>query len=167
MVKKKNLEWRNCSEVELRKHLVEWVHANAAELTDAIVFLNGQMGAGKSTFARALLEILAPGQLSKGSPTFPLVQEYRLGSGVAPDLGSKIYHIDLYRLTSANELEESGILSQIEEPGALVLVEWANQFPSEFQYWLTPQPRARQKAVWSIGIQQAGKPDLRHFRLQK
>jgi tRNA threonylcarbamoyl adenosine modification protein YjeE len=171
MAKKKNLEWRNCSkaatlewrdvtEAELRSLVADW--ARTAELLGAsagtggsIVFLNGEMGAGKSTFARALLETLAPGQLSKGSPTFPLVQEYRHLNG------KPIYHIDLYRLKHEGELEDAGLLAQIEEPGALVLVEWASMFPDTFAYWTGPVPkgRARAKNIWVIDIEVSASGD--------
>lgn len=159
MAKKKNLEWRNCSEEELRSLLAKF--AGETDFANAIVFLNGKMGAGKSTFARALLEVLAPGQLSKGSPTFPLVQEYRRPNGAA------IYHIDLYRLKSAGELHESGIDAQIEEPGALALVEWADQFPEHFEYWSGPAPAGRKRAknVWTVEISEGDAPNQRTFKL--
>lgn len=160
MAKKKSLEWQNCSEAELREHLRKWVHDEQALLKNTIVFLTGEMGAGKSTFARLLLEILAPGQVSKGSPTFPLVQEYR-GQLV------RIYHIDLYRLKNEAELEESGILSQIEEPSALVLVEWADKFPESFEYWTEASSRPKNKDVYQVSIKPGSTLETRTFQIQR
>ena len=95
MVKKTNLEWADCSEDTRRSR----IRMEAAGLfgADTLVFLEGEMGAGKSTFVRVLLEDLCPGAKSLGSPTFPLVQTYRTSGGMW------IYHIDLYRLKSARE----------------------------------------------------------------
>ena len=84
------------------------------------------MGAGKSTFARAVIRHLAKESASHGSPTFPIVQEYRA------DQGFPIYHIDLYRLKSEEELELSGIAEQIDSRDALVLIEWGSMFPQYF-----------------------------------
>src|SRR4051812_18539939 len=57
------------------------------------VVLDGEMGAGKSTFARALLEALGIGARAEGSPTFAIMHEYesRLGT---------VAHLDLYRMKS-------------------------------------------------------------------
>jgi tRNA threonylcarbamoyl adenosine modification protein YjeE len=125
MVKKKNLEWRNCSEGDLEGVI--------GTLTDEIsgpgtlILLIGEMGAGKSAFARTFLRFISKANGVAGSPTFPLVQEYQA------DLGYPIYHIDLYRLKSEAELEDSGIAEQIDDPNALVMVEWSNLFPDYFK----------------------------------
>jgi len=133
MTKKKSLAWLNCSEEELTLHLRSLIHGGAdgksVTFQNMIVFLEGEMGSGKSTFARVLLTELVPGFSSQGSPTFPLVQEYSARDH------SPIYHIDLYRLKNSSELEDSGILHQIEEAGALALVEWPDLFPEVFSYW--------------------------------
>ena len=118
------------------------------------------MGAGKSTFARVLLTELVADFSSQGSPTFPLVQEYRAREG------SAIYHIDLYRLKNEGELEDSGILHQIEEQGALALVEWPDLFPSVFSYW-KDSSRMRAKTVMEVSIvASAGNSEfLRDYRI--
>lgn len=103
------------------------------------------MGAGKSAFARVLLSELVAEFSSQGSPTFPLVQEYQARDGYS------IYHIDLYRLKNEGELEDSGILHQIEEQGALALVEWPNLFPDAFSYW-KDHTRMRLKKVIEVEI---------------
>lgn len=103
------------------------------------------MGSGKSTFARFILSALVEGFSSQGSPTYPLVQEYRAKQGFS------IYHIDLYRLKNESELEDSGILHQIEEQGSLALVEWPGLFPDVFSYWKN-DARLRLKRVLTVEI---------------
>ena len=158
MMKKKSLAWLNCSEEQLKSKIQEWMKLQPSNLKNTIVFLEGEMGAGKSTFARILLSELVSDFSSHGSPTFPLVQEYRAS------LGFPIYHIDLYRLKNEGELEDSGILHQIEEQGALALVEWPNQFKSTFSYWKDPS-RQRAKQVFEISIENGIVENLRHYKI--
>ena len=79
----------------------------------AIVYLHGELGAGKSTLARALLRQLGV-QGSIRSPTYTLVERYRLPGGEA-------WHLDLYRIGSAGELDFLGLDG---EEATLWLVEW-------------------------------------------
>ena len=81
-----------------------------------VIALRGGLGAGKTTFARALIRtLLSDPDAEAPSPTFPLVQTY-----VTPRL--PVAHFDLYRVTSADDLVEIGF----EDAGrdGLVLVEW-------------------------------------------
>ena len=101
------------------------------------------MGVGKSALARQLIQILASGTQTQGSPTFPLVQEYR------SDSGFPIYHIDLYRLKNEDELNDSGIGEQIDSDEALVIVEWGSLFLDFLKpYWT----RVRKKRVFRVWI---------------
>lgn len=88
-----------------------------------VVLLEGELGAGKSTFARALLHALGVQQPPEGSPTFAIAHEYS-----APALG-EIVHGDLYRLKGERELEDAGIYAYLWERDALVLLEWASLWP--------------------------------------
>ncbi|PNS07985.1 tRNA (adenosine(37)-N6)-threonylcarbamoyltransferase complex ATPase subunit type 1 TsaE [Solilutibacter silvestris] len=79
----------------------------------AVVWLHGDLGAGKSTFARAMLRTLAV-QGSIRSPTYTLVERYPIAGGDA-------LHLDLYRIGDAGELEFLGLDA---DEGRLWLVEW-------------------------------------------
>ncbi len=81
-----------------------------------LIALSGDLGAGKSTFARALLRNMAGDpDLEVPSPTFTLVQTYELGR-------LTVSHFDLYRLEEPEELAELG-LEELLEDGAAV-IEW-------------------------------------------
>ncbi|MBD8880460.1 MULTISPECIES: tRNA (adenosine(37)-N6)-threonylcarbamoyltransferase complex ATPase subunit type 1 TsaE [Rhodanobacter] len=89
----------------------------AAALAGAgmVIYLHGDLGAGKTTFARALLGALEVGERIK-SPTYSLIEGYAAQ-------GRPAWHLDLYRIADPGELEWLG-LDALADPAALVLVEW-------------------------------------------
>ncbi len=82
------------------------------------VLLTGELGAGKSTFARALIKA-AGHQGAVPSPTYTLVEPYKLPAG-------NIYHIDLYRVSDPEELRFLG-WSELDD--GFRLVEWPDRAP--------------------------------------
>ncbi|HEX6613401.1 MAG TPA: tRNA (adenosine(37)-N6)-threonylcarbamoyltransferase complex ATPase subunit type 1 TsaE [Rhodanobacteraceae bacterium] len=80
-----------------------------------VLYLCGELGAGKTTFARALLQSLGAGERIK-SPTYSLLERYRAN-------GRDAFHLDLYRIAAPDELEYLG-LDELRDPRAIVLVEW-------------------------------------------
>lgn len=86
-----------------------------------VVLLEGDLGAGKSELARAVIRALAGADIPVPSPTFTLVQTYELP-------GLEVSHSDLYRLSGPEEVVELG-LEELWRQGAL-LVEWPDRAPS-------------------------------------
>jgi len=106
-----------------------------AEAPCRVVELSGELGAGKSTFARGVLRALGARGAIK-SPSYTLVEVYELP-------GIVVVHLDLYRLNDPNELEHLG-LADYHEPGFLWLVEWPERAAGRL-------PRADLRFEFSIG----------------
>jgi tRNA threonylcarbamoyladenosine biosynthesis protein TsaE len=80
-----------------------------------VLYLRGELGAGKTTCVRAMLHALGV-QGTVRSPTYTLVEPYRAGS-------MNFVHIDLYRLRESSEADELGIRDYYES-NTLLLIEW-------------------------------------------
>jgi len=80
-----------------------------------VILLKGDLGTGKSTFARALIQSLCKGNIDVPSPTFTLVQTYEASAFT-------LWHFDLYRLQHPEEIFELGIEEAYE--GGVSLIEW-------------------------------------------
>lgn len=86
-----------------------------------VVLLIGELGAGKTTLAKGIVEgrgVASAEDVS--SPTFTLIHEYGQPVGV--------YHIDLYRLSTLDEARRLGLEDVFDQPG-LILLEWGERFP--------------------------------------
>ena len=85
-----------------------------------LVVLEGDLGAGKTALARAIIRtLMGDERMDVPSPSFALVQPYE-GHGIS------VLHADLYRLADASEVGELGLF---DNPRAIVLVEWAERAP--------------------------------------
>lgn len=85
-----------------------------------VVALTGDLGAGKTTLARGMIQSLC-GETEVPSPTYTLVQTYD-----APDF--EIWHCDLYRLDRPEDVYELGLLDAMDE--AVCLIEWPERMGS-------------------------------------
>ena len=110
----------------------EWVTSSAEESVligreiaarlsaPALVFLTGELGAGKTTLAKGIISGLgAAREEDVTSPTFTLVHVFHSHATV--------YHVDLYRISNLRDLETLGLEDIFDRP-AIVVVEWAEKF---------------------------------------
>ncbi|MEQ1560807.1 MAG: tRNA (adenosine(37)-N6)-threonylcarbamoyltransferase complex ATPase subunit type 1 TsaE [Methyloglobulus sp.] len=84
----------------------------------SVVFLHGDLGAGKTTLVRGYLRAAGYAGTVK-SPTYNIVEEYLIND-------KKIYHFDLYRMNSPEELEWIGINDYFKQE-SICFIEWPNQ----------------------------------------
>jgi tRNA threonylcarbamoyladenosine biosynthesis protein TsaE len=112
---------------EITTHSAEQTIAFGRTLTELLappklVLLRGELGAGKTTLVKGIAAAFeAAAEDDVTSPTFTLVHEYR-GPRVV------VYHIDLYRLDTARELETLG-LDDLRSDNSILLIEWGEKFP--------------------------------------
>ncbi|NQY82453.1 MAG: tRNA (adenosine(37)-N6)-threonylcarbamoyltransferase complex ATPase subunit type 1 TsaE [Alphaproteobacteria bacterium] len=130
--------------------VVQIAEGFAARVTRvALLCLEGELGAGKSTFARAWIRAVS-GEIDVPSPTFSLVQEYRYR-----ECALSLYHGDLYRVRSAMEVEGIGLPEMFQD--GVCLIEWASRTPEIFADLMAPVAHLE----FSVSD-----PDLRQLRLR-
>lgn len=88
-----------------------------------IIVLSGDLGAGKTTFTKGFAEGLGVSEIIT-SPTFTLLNEY---TG-----NERMYHFDMYRLSSKEEAYELGFEDYFKKNDGIVLVEWAENVEGLF-----------------------------------
>ena len=109
--------------MEVKINSLEEISAVAEEFIrlamqeDTVFAFNGQMGAGKTTFIKALCEALGVSE-PVTSPTFAIVNEYR-----SDETGELIYHFDFYRIKKLEEAYDMGCEDYFYS-GAVCLIEW-------------------------------------------
>lgn len=101
-----------------------------------VILLNGPVGSGKSHFSRSMIRSILKVPEDIPSPTFTLVQSYETTKG-------PLWHSDLYRIGSTQEIEELGLLEAFEE--AICLIEWPDRLGelapgSALSLWLDHGP---------------------------
>ncbi len=101
------------------------IEATSIEGKSALVFFEGDLGAGKTTLCRGILQAFGHSGAVK-SPTYTLVESYVVESGAGELKNAQVHHFDLYRLGDPEELEFIGIRDYL-EPGNFCLVEWPNR----------------------------------------
>lgn len=104
--------WQLPDEAALRQLALAFGRCLRAPL---VIYLQGDLGSGKTTFARALIQGLGYSGRVK-SPTYGLLESYQVG-------GFDFLHLDLYRIENPAELEYLAISEQFTENGVL-LIEW-------------------------------------------
>lgn len=121
--------------------LREFATEFANRLSDPIcVALHGDLGAGKTEFARGIIRAICGSSVIVPSPTFTLVQEYE----------PNISHFDLYRIKNVAELQEIGFFDAIKSN--IVLVEWpeiAERFlpKNTIHVWLSVEKNGRKLII--------------------
>ena len=111
-----------------------------------VIALSGELGTGKTVFARAFITARAGTPTEVPSPTFTLVQVYDLAGGA-------VYHFDLFRLSTPDEVQELGTEEAFAD--GISLIEW----PDRLGPWL-PADRL------DIALAFAAGEESRHARLE-
>jgi len=88
----------------------------------AVLALEGDLGSGKTTFTSYLVHALGSSSRVQ-SPSFVLIRRYVVPKTKDSDIQT-IYHIDLYRLTTKEEVYDLGLEEMFSEEGAVVIIEW-------------------------------------------
>ena len=96
------------------------------QLQHNILLLKGNLGAGKTTFSQFLLKNLGS-QDEVSSPTYAIVNEYDTPKG-------NVFHFDLYRMKSADEVEDIGIHEYLDN-AFLCIIEWPEVYEEELAHF--------------------------------
>jgi tRNA threonylcarbamoyl adenosine modification protein YjeE len=125
-----------------------------------VVGLSGQLGAGKTTFVGGMVDALG-GEGRTRSPTYTLVNTYQTDPPV--------YHVDLYRLETVDDLESIGYWDYIRQRRGILCVEWLDRLPEAWPgegvvIRLEHLSEGRRASIWATGtIREQLESRLRDF----
>ena len=85
-----------------------------------VIALRGHLGIGKTQLVHGIAKTYLEADVHVCSPSFTIINRYEAN-------GKAIHHLDLYRLSTLEELESTGYWDAVEDPDALVLIEWLEQ----------------------------------------
>lgn len=136
--------WQNFNESDVENTLVPEFKYLLSE--KSILVLQGDLGAGKTAFVKAFLHSFLEDDKST-SPTYNLVNEYKNTKG------ESVFHMDLYRLESEEELYDLGIEDILNKSYKYIIVEWADVLIPQLQ------------SFYHFEIEKAG--NARHYTLHK
>jgi tRNA threonylcarbamoyladenosine biosynthesis protein TsaE len=151
----KNHAWPACCKADLGQ-VADQIKEIIACKRDALIFLNGEMGVGKSTLAKVIIQQFSSFSQFSGSPSFPILNVY--AGSIGP-----IYHLDLYRVQDVQELQDAGIISQLYDESGLTIIEWSERFPDLRERMIRHLPVS---SVLDIQMQMTNKPDQRQITIQ-
>lgn len=108
--------------LKIEQDMIDFAKRMASSISQPFsIYLRGQLGAGKTTFTRALLQSFGYNKTVK-SPTYSLVEHYQIED-------KTVFHFDLYRLAHPEELEFIGISDYFSQP-AIIIIEWPERAES-------------------------------------
>lgn len=113
-------------DVETLAHKVIHMLSSAESSKAKVILLEGDLGAGKTTFTKELASVIGIDKEKVTSPTFTLKKEYNTDHPVF----RKLIHIDAYRFTTHQEAKALKLEDDLEEPSTVVAIEW----PSKMKY---------------------------------
>lgn len=110
---------------DIGRSLARGTAAKIRENGPFVIALQGDLGAGKTTFVQGFLKGLGSKRRA-ASPTFVLMRRHKLGTGPRAKL-LDAYHVDAYRLKKPRHLSVLGFEKILSEPRNVVLIEWPEQ----------------------------------------
>jgi len=105
---------------QIARHIIKLIRDEHVHF----ITLEGSLGAGKTSLVRTILQEMGISGLIQ-SPTFSYVNMYTLPGG------KKVYHFDLYRLSSLQQFYDAGFDEYMSDPDALIFIEWPGLIEQE------------------------------------
>jgi tRNA threonylcarbamoyladenosine biosynthesis protein TsaE len=110
----------------------------------SILALQGELGAGKTTFVQALAKALGAKRMPK-SPTFSMLRTYPVKQGAI----RRLLHVDAYRIEDEHDLIPLDLDAELSEPGTILVLEW----PENVKAWL----KKRKHETLRIRLKKSGR----------